>query len=460
MRIIIFMLLFAKITMAQKVLNPQEYFNLILMNHPIAKQAALLPEMGNASVLKARGSFDPKAFQETSQKYYNSSQYYSLLNSGLKIPTWYGLEVKAGLQEGRGTNLDAQWDTPENGLAYAGASLTLGKGLLIDQRRADLRKAKLFQTLTIAEQRIQLNNLLLESGKAYWDWFYYANAEKIMQEALAVADQRLQAVKRTVELGDRAGIDTVEASIQVQNRKSLYEQFRLERKNAQLVVSSFLWNENLVPLELSDSLVSLAHESLLVNNASSSERIWKDSSLLNHPYLQVSALKIEQLKVDRQLKREYLKPELNVHYNLLSEPINQNPAANLSIENYKWGLEFSMPLLLRKERGDLKLSNLKLQEAELGYEQSKVQIGMKINASLNEWENSALQSTIMAQMARDSKQLLEAERTMFDNGESSLFLINAREVAYLQAVIKKIETQSKNQKSVLEANFYMNRFVR
>lgn len=45
MRIIIFMLLFAQATMAQKVLNPQEYFNLILMNHPIAKQAALLPEM-------------------------------------------------------------------------------------------------------------------------------------------------------------------------------------------------------------------------------------------------------------------------------------------------------------------------------------------------------------------------------------------------------------------------------
>jgi outer membrane protein TolC len=460
MRIIIFILLLAQTSLAQKVLNPQEYFNLILLNHPIAKQAALLPEMGNATILKARGSFDPKVFQETSQKYYNSSQYFSLLNSGLKIPTWYGLEVKAGLQEGRGANLDAQWDTPENGLAYAGASLTLGKGLLIDQRRADLRKAKLYQTLTIAEQRLQLNNLLLESGKAYWDWFYYANAEKIMEEALAVADQRLQAVKRTVELGDRAGIDTVEASIQVQNRKSMYEQFRLERKNAQLVLSSFLWNENLVPLELSDSLVSLAHESLLVNNTSSSERTWKDSSLLNHPYLQVSALKIEQLKVDRQLKREYLKPELNLHYNLLSEPINQNPAANLSIENYKWGLEFSMPLLLRKERGDLKLSNLKLQEAELGYEQNKVQIGMKINASLNEWENSALQSKIMAQMALDSKQLLEAERTMFDNGESSLFLINAREVAYLQAVIKKIETQAKNQKSVLETYFYMNRFVR
>jgi len=82
MRIVIFILLLAQTSLAQKVLNPQEYFNLILLNHPIAKQAALLPEMGNATILKARGSFDPKVFQETSQKYYNSSQYFSLLIQG------------------------------------------------------------------------------------------------------------------------------------------------------------------------------------------------------------------------------------------------------------------------------------------------------------------------------------------------------------------------------------------
>lgn len=459
MRVFIVILFLAQFSISQRILKPQEFFNLILLNHPIAKQSALLPEIGNATVLKARGSFDPKVFQETSQKYYNSSQYYSLLNAGLKVPTWYGLELKAGLQEGRGLNVDSQWDTPENGLAYAGASLTLGKGLFIDQRRADLRKAKLYQTLTIAEQRLQINSLLLESGNAYWDWFFYSNAEKIMQEALVVADQRLKAVIRIAELGDRAGIDTVEARIQVQNRKSLYEQYRLERRNAQLAVSSFLWNENVVPLELTDSLISITHESLLVNNVSSSDLIWKDSSLVNHPYLEVSAMKIEQLKVDRQLRSEYLKPELNLHYNLLSEPINQNPAANLSIENYKWGLEFSIPLFLRKERGNLKLSKLKLLEAELGYEQDKVELTMKISASINKWENSALQCEIMTQLVKDSKQLLEAEQILFENGESSLFLINAREVAYLQAVLKKIETQAKNQKSVYEANYYMNRLV-
>ena len=459
MRVFIVILFLAQSSISQRVLNPEEFFKLILLNHPVAKQSALLPEIGNATVLKARGSFDPKIFHETSQKYYNSSQYYSLLNAGLKVPTWYGLELKAGIQEGRGLNVDSQWDTPENGLAYAGASLTLGKGLFIDQRRADLRKAKFYQTLTIAEQRLQINNLLLESGNAYWDWFFYSNAEKIMQDAFVVANQRFKAVKRIAELGDRAGIDTVEARMQVQNRKSLYEQFRLERKNAQLIVSSFLWNENLVPLELTDSLMSVSHESLLVHNVSSSDRIWEDSSLVNHPILQVSALKIEQLKVDRQLKLEYLKPELNLYYNLLSEPINQNPAANLSIENYKWGLEFSIPLVLRKERGDLKLSNLKLQEAELRYGQDKVQLTMNISASLNKWENSALQCEIMTQLVLDSKRLLDAEQILFENGESSLFLINAREVAYLQAVLKKIETQAKNQKSVYEANYYMNRFV-
>ena len=458
MRMLVFFLLMVEPLIAQRILTSEEVFESVLLNHPISKQANLLPQVGNATLLKARGNFDPVFFQESKQKYYKGTQYYSLLNSGVKLPTWFGLEVKAGLQEGRGANINPQWETPENGLAYAGASFSLGKGLLIDQRRADLKKAELFQTLTAAEKRIQLNSLLLEAGRTYWDWFYYVNSESIMKEALEVANQRLKAVKKTFELGDCAGIDTVEASIQVQNRRSLYEQFRMERKNAQLLLSSFLWSENLVPLELPDSLVSVIHDSLKVNHAFESKRKWVDSSLINHPSLQISQLKIEQLKIDRQLKREYLKPELNLHYHLLSEPINLNPTSNLSIENYKWGLEFAMPLFYRKERGDLRLTTLKLQDASLGFEQSKIQLKTKINASINEWENTAIQASILLQTAMDSKQLLEAERNLFNNGESSLFLVNARETLYLQAILKKIESQAKNQKAVLETYFFMNGF--
>ena len=83
---------------AQKTFSDNMFYQLVVKNHPLAKQANLELEYGRVSVLKAKGGFDPKVFNSLNQKYYNSTQYYSLLDAGLKVPTWYGLELKTGFE--------------------------------------------------------------------------------------------------------------------------------------------------------------------------------------------------------------------------------------------------------------------------------------------------------------------------------------------------------------------------
>ena len=61
-----------------------------------------------------------------------------------------------------------------------------------------------------------------------------------------------------------------------------------------------------------------------------------------------------------------------------------------------------------------------------------------------ELANSLIQLEIYQRTAIDSKQLLDAERNMFENGESSLFLINMRELNYIQSQLKYLEWQAKN----------------
>ena len=51
------------------------------------------------------------------------------------------------------------------------------------------------------------------------------------------------------------------------------------------------------------------------------------------------------------------------------------------------------------------------------------------------------------------RQLADAERILFLNGESSLFLVNAREISYLSAQGKLIETLSKTNKLNLSEQF-------
>jgi outer membrane protein TolC len=338
--------------------------------------------------------------------------------------------------------LDPQAKTPAGGLFYGGISANLGQGLLIDARRAELRNATLQVKSSQEEQRLQINQLLYQAGYAYWDWFLAKHSVTILTEAYDVAVQRFVAVKTTANLGDRAFIDTVEAGLQVQNRLSLLRDAEANLQERTNVLKTYLWDDNLVVGSLS---LEASPEPSANITPSNSLIAWNDTLVINHPYLKINAFKLDMLNVDRKLKSDRLKPFVELNYNLLNEPVNYNPFSDLDINDYKWGVSIAMPLFLRKERGDLALAGLKIQETEAGILNLQAQLSMKIKNAIIDLNNSVVQWQIYQQTMDDSKQLLEAEKNMFENGESSLFLINMRELSYIQSQLKLLEWKAKNQ---------------
>jgi outer membrane protein TolC len=445
--------------LSQTTFSDKQFFEIVLKNHPLAKQAQLQTQFGEKEILYAQGGFDPKIFTHTLQKNFNSTSYYNLIHSGLKIPTWYGLEFKGGFESNQGAFLNPEEKTPSSGLVYAGASVNLGKGLFIDQRRAELFKAKVYYQSTFFEQKLQLNELIYESGYAYWNWFLSYHSMIILDEAFQLANIRYDAVKRTAELGDRPEIDVVEAGLQVQNRESMLKNYEAEYKGSGFKISTFLWNEQQVPLDL-DSLTTPVKIEILEKDSVtllSNQEI--DTALANHPYIQVTNFKIKGLEIERKLKKEQLKPELAVNYNFLNQPIQNNPFANLSMNNYKWGLTFEMPILLRKERGDLAKTNLKLKEEQFNLENSKAYVEYKIRNAYVDYNNALVQVEIFQKTVVDTKRLLDAEKAMFESGESSLFLINARELAYIQAKLKWVESIAKSKQAYLSLKFNLAQLI-
>lgn len=452
--LIAFVLLLSINYYAQQVkFGDDRFYQLIINNHPLSKQANLKVNFGENSILKARGGFDPKLFGSLDQKYYNSSQYYNLLNAGLKVPTWFGLEFKTGFENNRGAYVSEQNTTPPNGLWYGGVSMNLGQGLVIDNRRAELFKAKIYAESTFFEKELQLNELIYESGYSYWNWFLSYHSEQTLMEAYDLALERFNAVKRISELGDRPSIDTVEAIIQLQNRESLLQEFKTERQATMFNLNSFLWDENANPLELDSLTIPFDLDSITMLPFWFPNEEAIDSAIQQHPYLQIANFKIKSLEVDKRLKREMLKPTLDLQYNLINEPINSNPINELSLNNYKWGVTFEMPIFLRKERGDLQLANLKIQEQQFEFDNKKAYIEFKIRSSIVEMTNALRQVEIYQKNVKDSEQLLNAEKQMFENGESSLFLINARETSYIQSKLKLIESLVKSQQSYLSLQY-------
>lgn len=70
-------------------------------------------------------------------------------------------------------------------------------------------------------------------------------------------------------------------------------------------------------------------------------------------------------------------------------------------------------------------------------------------------ENSSLSEQFLIYKVNvvNYERLWMAEKISFENGESSLFMINSREMSFINAKIKLNELENKLQKSLLEVNY-------
>lgn len=409
--------------------------------HPIAKQADLLIEAGESTERKARGAFDPSLNANVDQKYYDNETYYNIIGSGLTVPTWYGIELKAGFDQTSGEFLNPQNTVPQGGLWYGGIKIPVGQGLFVDQRRKTLRQAQIYYQSSQAQQKSMLNDLYFDAITTYWNWVQSWNKLKVYEESVSLAEERFYGVKQGYIFGDVPAIDTLEAFIQVQNRVISKNNAELQYQNQTLVLSNFLWFENNTPLVISDSLRPPSIESYEKNSLLTSDSL--NSMLLaleaDHPELLQITYNLEMMEWERKWSAERIKPRVDLRYNILSESVGVNENTQFLSENYTWGLTFNFPLFLRKERGDLQLARIKIKDMKFQKQQTVLEIQNKVRAFYNEQLNLDRQIDLFSDAVRNYEGLLSGERQKFNAGESSVFLVNSRETNYINSRLKLIE---------------------
>jgi len=227
---------------ASKILSPENFIAIVKQFHPIVKQANINIEIAKAAITTARGGFDPSVYVSTEQKTFDGKNYYNYVNPELKIPTWYGIEIKAGLENNGGQFLNSESSAGQS--SYAGLSVPLAKNLLMDRRRATLQQAKIFKTQTEAEKENIVNDLLYNAYSAYWNWVKEYQVYAIISNTVKINEARFELMKIAFRQGDRPAIDTVEAVTQLQNFQYMQSESWVKLKNAAVEVSNFLWLAN------------------------------------------------------------------------------------------------------------------------------------------------------------------------------------------------------------------------
>ena len=428
----------------QEQLSLQEYIGYVKRYHPFVKQANIDLSESQAKLLKARGAFDPQLGVDLKEKTVKDSPYYERFNAAFSLPTPLGLSLKAELSEAEGVLLNPENTVSGEQLYALGADIDLGKGLIANPRTIALKQAKRFVQQAEEENRLQINRILEQAAHAFLDWYAAYRQWQVIGEFVENAAFRFEGVKKRVLAGDLAPIDSIEARIAYNSRVLMQEKSRLKLKATALKASNFLWLDE-QPFEIKETLRPFLDETTFALDFTPLE-----IPIEEHPKIKALGYKVDQGRLARQLQRNNLLPEVKLSYRWLSsqDPLQQWQAA-LDPENNTTALKVKMPLFLRKERADLKLASLKLNDLNLAREQAKLDLTNKLQA-LKFTANSLFDQAALAQnMTADYQVLFNGEQKKFEAGESSLFLVNSREAKFLDAAQKSIALEQSQYKAQL-----------
>ncbi|WP_233900044.1 TolC family protein [Tenacibaculum piscium] len=429
--------------MPNNTISLEESLGYVKKYHPIIKQAKLIVNTNQAKLLKARGGFDPKIEVDYSNKNFKNTEYYKTLVSSFKIPTWYGIELKASYENNSGKYLNPQYKTPKNGLYNVGVSVSLAKNLFINKRMATLKKAKIYTKQSKLEQQLLVNTILFDAISAYLNWTQYYQQYSVFQNYYANATIRHHNVIKNFKAGDKAAVDTLETSINLENRKLDLEKARIKHLKSKVAFSNYLWINNNIPMELKNNMIpDIATFSKIDKLLKIVEIDLDENKLEQHPKLKLLALKKNNLQINKRLKINNLLPKVDFQYNLLSSEVhNFDDFSTFNVSNYKNSLQVSVPLFLRKARGDLKIAKIKLQDLDFEISSTKIILQNKIKATKQEIVSYEKQHNILQNLVNNYKRIVKSEERKFSLGESSLFLINYREVKLIETNLKAIKNE-------------------
>ena len=178
-----------------------DFYQLVLTNHPVIKQAQLVLDDAQAELMMARGQFDPKLESNFERKSVNDKLYFSHWETALKVPVWGGIDLKMAREENGGDRLNPEFSDRVN---VIGLNVPLGRGMLLDQRRNILKQARIYQKIAQAEQQKMTNKIMYDAAKDYWEWYYTYQNYQLQKEGYELALNRFKFLRTQVLIGEKA----------------------------------------------------------------------------------------------------------------------------------------------------------------------------------------------------------------------------------------------------------------
>ncbi len=328
-----------------------------------------------------------------------------------------------------------QYFTSTDGTVKVGALFSLLRDRAIDARRVGVMDARL------AMQEAELELMLTQVGvqqralRAYWRWVAAGRQLKVYDELLRLAIDRESGLERQVRDGSRARIFLTENAQNLTRRRTLVVSAQRDFRSAAFELSFYLRDPS--------GEISLPPAARLPDPEELSQLPPVtgggiiEQSLARRPELLIIDTALQRAQQRIALSENELKPRFDVNFEYaygLGDQGEGGPSKDS--EDFIVGFSVEVPLERRFAKGRIAQERARRSALEFERQQIEDQIELELQNILLDLDVARELSRLAGQEVEQAEIMRDAERARFDQGASDFFLVNLREEAAANALIR------------------------
>ena len=416
----VWLLLLSGFSIAAQGLN--DYVALAVEKAWAYQQANLRVYQAEAKLLSARAAFDPQLSVLDRGKDAGAGTGYRYQEADVRLPLVGGVALNATGQWGGGPWLNPESKVPISGLAGLGLTLPLGPQLWFSDSQQKVNVAKRAVDVATAELRVVAQEVAKEAVQRFVAWSIAYREREAYASSLVRLEDQLEQLRASFFLGASARKDTLELFAYRVMRQNHYLEALQSEQAAWQEMQSFLGPEG-----ANRTWHALNFDSPIYGQIARLE----DSPMDQVPKRLLWDAKQQQAQTQLRFERMQRWNAPYVHVNGWQYADSFNPYGT------SWKVTWDIPGFNRKNRSERQLASLYLQEMSLGQAFLDQEAQNRQVQWSQQWPTSVVNVQTMYTQAATYRELWELEEESFSLGYSSVFMKNQREVAYLDALIKR-----------------------
>lgn len=430
-----------------------DVLQIVTQNHPKLRGADAARQIASAKRLEKQGAFDPVFTTGADYLRFNTEIDSKTLrgkvgstriaDAGVEFLTRYGLKVAAGTRFNIGKVKAPLSPTGAGGEYFLEFKLPFLRGARINEKSAAEKQALLGEPLADTEYQATRLELLQKAADSYWDWVAAKRKRDVARDLLALAEFRAKAVTDRVSAGDLPAIDATEAELEVQRRQGALTKAERDLQKTAFKFSLSLWTP--------DGQQVLSPDASQVPNSLATPRVFTDSQAIEGEQFALARRpELRALDINRQITQVDLDLAKNQHLPAIDFVFSpgRDVGAGAIGNTVKAGVSFTLPLRQRTADGRIGAANFKIQKIDFDNINEKQRITTEVRDAISAINTAYERYRVAEKEIELATKLEEGERTKFQLGDSTLFLVNQRERATAEARVKLIEIQAEYEQAV------------